>query len=103
MTTRFCRAAVLVAILLAAAFPPNAAADVELKEEQPSSVASTPASPPTESATASKPSEKSMLMWIGVGLAAALFVSGIMVTRLRRTLPPPRTADHDGPPFASPE
>jgi len=71
------------------------------------------ADPETKAAAgAAKSSEQSPLLWIGVGLAAALFVSGIMVTRMRQRMPPSRPVRPGGPihdaepadpPFASPE
>jgi hypothetical protein len=70
------------------------------------------AGPETQSAAgAAKSSEQSPFLWIGVGLAAALFVSGIMVTRMRQRMPPrpihpgghASDAEPADPPFASPE
>lgn len=71
------------------------------------------AGPETQTAVgAAKSSEQSPWLWVGAGLAAALFVSGIMVSWMRRQMPPSRPLRPSGPiedseradpPFASPE
>jgi hypothetical protein len=75
------------------------AKDIGLPEAGPSAAAGT--EQPTPAATAS---QQSPWVWVGAGLAMALFASGFLVTWMRRRMPPPMPlAGPAEPPFADAE
>lgn len=68
----------------------------------------TPPALPPAPANSAETANQSPWLWVGAGLAAALFVSGFMVSWLRRQMVPPPShrvtpAEPTDPPFAQPE